>query len=245
MMQRVFLSAAQRRLFAGGLPVLVYHSIGAPPRGARDPFLYVSAEQFEAQLAALRVAQFSSGSLDDLAARNSIVITIDDACRNVFDNALDPLARHGFRAIEFVVAGLIGGRNEWDVKHDDAPVPLMDAVQLREWLAAGHAIGSHSLTHRNLTRCGEAEAREEVFASRKRLEDEFGIEVRHFCYPHGRWNERVRDLVAEAGYATACTMDFGVNTPGADPFTLRRVAPLSASDLLRKAAHRLRRKVWG
>ncbi len=247
LLRHIFLSPAQRRVLAGGFPVLVYHGVGSPPQGARDPFLFTAPAQFDAQLAALRAAGFTSASLDAFgksdAPKTGIAVTLDDACRNVAENALGPLARHGFRAIEFVVSGLIGGQNAWDVKHGDAPVPLMDAGQLREWLAAGHEIGSHTVTHRNLTHCDEAAAREEIFASKHRLEDLFGRPVRHFCYPHGRWNERVRALVGEAGYATACTTAFGSNVPGCDPLTLRRIVPLSARELAGKALHRLRRKM--
>lgn len=244
MIDRIFLSAAQRRLFARGRPVLVYHSLGTPPPGTRDPFLYVSAERFAAQLAALRSAGLRSATLDGIAqpAADAVAITFDDGSRNVLEHALGPLTMHGFTATEFIVAGLIGGRNEWDARHGDAPVPLMDAAQIRDWLAAGHAIGSHSLTHRNLTRCTGAEAREEIFASKQRLEDTFGVPVRNFCYPHGRSDARVRDLVGEAGYATACTTRFGVNPPGTDPLALRRIVPLSTRELLGKIAHRLKRR---
>jgi peptidoglycan/xylan/chitin deacetylase (PgdA/CDA1 family) len=47
--------------------------------------------------------------------------------------------------------------------------------------------------------------------------------VRHFCYPYGDWNPAVRELVAEAGYATACSTDPGVNTATADCFALKRI----------------------
>ncbi len=248
MCSRIFLSSAQRRLGSRGALIFTYHSVGLPPKGARDPFLFTAPARFAEQLAALRAAGCTSVSLDDFGKlevpRNGVVVTFDDACRNVAEHALEPLARHGFRAIEFVVAGLIGGQNAWDVKHGDASVPLMDEGQLREWLAAGHEIGSHTVSHRNLTHCDEAVAREEIFASKHRLEDLFGRPVRHFCYPHGRWDERVRALVGEAGYATACTTAFGTNVPGCDALTLRRVVPLSARELAGKALHRVWRKFF-
>jgi peptidoglycan/xylan/chitin deacetylase (PgdA/CDA1 family) len=141
----------------------------------------------------------------------------------------------------FLVAGHLGGCNEWDAVHGFAPERLMDATQVREWLAAGHEIGSHSLTHRNLTRLDEAAAREQIIASKQRLEDTFGVPVRHFCYPHGKWNERLRDLVAQAGYATACTTKFGVNTAATPRHALLRIQPLGTSELLGKVMHRLSR----
>lgn len=246
----MFLGAAQRRLFERGIPVFTYHSVAAASAGTRDPFLFVTPQRLDEQLAALCDAGFTGATLGDIAgARDNrerrFVITFDDGCRNVSDHALEILARHRVRAIEFLVAGMIGGRNEWDVKHGEKPEPLMDATQVRDWLAAGHEIGSHSLTHRNLPRLNSAEAREQIFAAKKKLEDAFGVAVRHFCYPHGRWNEAVAALVAEAGYETACTTQFGVNRADTPCFALRRVFPLGEAEMLAKIAHRLARKFGG
>ena len=154
------------------------------------------------------------------------------------------LARHGVHAIQFLVAGRLGQQNDWDIAKGEAPEKLMDAVQVREWIAAGHQIGSHGLTHRILKKLGADEAREEIAGSKKRLEDTFGVPVAHFCYPSGRYNEETPKLLREAGYRTACTVAFGVNPPGVSPFELRRIAPLSAGELLAKAWHRLRRKLF-
>ena len=152
-----------------------------------------------------------------------MVLTFDDGFRNVLEYGLQPLARHKYRAIQFLVSNLIGKSNEWEERKGEAREPLMDAAQVREWLDAGHEIGSHTRTHPFLTRLSRHEAREEITASKKSLEDCFGRPIEHFCYPYGDWNEAVRDLVLEAGYATACTTSFGVNTPSIPPFELRRI----------------------
>ena len=245
---QLFLGPAQRRLFRRGLPVLTYHSVTQPPARARDPFLYVNPARFDEQLQLLRRHGFTSGSLDDFPVvsgnpAKKVVITFDDGYVNVLENALEILVRNQFQSIQFIVAGLIGGRNEWDAKHGDVVEPLMDAAQIRDWLAAGQQIGSHSLTHRNLAKLKPAEAREQIFGGKKKLEDLFGIPIRHFCYPHGRWTPAVRDLVGEAGYATACTTHFGINTTRTPRFELNRIFALSQSELLRKAGHRLTRKL--
>jgi len=247
---RVFTGAAQRRLCAGGVPILTYHKIGEPAAGTRDPFLYVRPGRFDEHLATLKRCGYRSASLAaNLAAggnpEHKLVITFDDGCRNVLEHGLQPLSRHQFHAIQFLVAGLLGGNNEWDIAKGDVPEALMDAAQIRDWLAAGHEIGSHSATHRNLRHLPLAEAREEIFASKKSLEDRFGLEIRHFCYPYGSWNGTVRDLVREAGYHTACTMRFGVMVAATPAFELPRILPLSTSELLAKIRHRLARKIFG
>lgn len=216
-------------LFAQGLPILIYHKLGPKDLRARLKGLYVSKALFGKQLRELRQAGFQSASLagvPKLAQQKTsrrIAITFDDGFANVPKFGLAPLAEAGFTATQFLPADLLGRRNEWDLPLGDAPVRIMDAAQVREWLAAGHEVGSHTCTHAWLTRLPPAQAREEISASKKKLEDLFGLPIEHFCYPYGDWNPAVRDLVAEAGYHTACTSDFGVNSAGADPFALKRI----------------------
>ena len=214
--------------FATGVPFLTYHKLGPRPAGVRIKGLYVSAKLFERQLSELRQAGFNTAPIGlppdaDGNPGKRIALTFDDGFANVLHHGLAPLARHGFRAIQFLVADLLGRSNEWDVPQGEALEPLMDDAQVKDWLAAGHEIGSHSLTHPFLTRIGRDQAREEIFSSRKKLEDRFNVPVRHFCYPYGDWNPAVRNLVMEAGYVTACTTEFGVNTALTSPLELKRI----------------------
>jgi peptidoglycan/xylan/chitin deacetylase (PgdA/CDA1 family) len=169
-----------------------------------------------------------------------IIITFDDGFQNSLDFGIGPLAENNFRAIQFLVADRLGGQNEWDLAEGEAAAALMDEAQVREWLAAGHEIGSHTLTHARLTRLPAAAAREEIGASRKKLEDRFGVPIQHFCYPYGDWNESVRDLVRAAGYQTACTTVPGVNSPEDSPFALKRFTARYPSRNLKAFWARLR-----
>jgi peptidoglycan/xylan/chitin deacetylase (PgdA/CDA1 family) len=214
-----------RQVFESGNPILTFHKLGPRLAGARLKGMYLSGRLFNRQLQELRSAGFSDGSLDTSAgpyAGRRVTITFDDGYVNVLRHGLDPLAKSGFKATQFLVAGLLGKRNEWDIALGEAPETMMDAAQVREWLAAGHDIGSHTLSHPWLTRLSRAQASEEISASRKKLEDLFGRPIRHFCYPYGDWNEAVRDLVQAAGYTTACTTNPGVNLSGDSPFELKR-----------------------
>jgi peptidoglycan/xylan/chitin deacetylase (PgdA/CDA1 family) len=204
--------------------------------------MYLSERLFARQLAELREAGFQNGSLLACAATPSgrrIVFTFDDAYVNVLRLGLKPLAANGFKAIQFVVADRLGKHNDWDVALGEAPEPLMDKEQLRDWLDAGHDIGSHTLSHPYLTRLPLAQAQAELVTSRKRLEDLFGRRIEHFCYPYGDWNEAVRDLVVAAGYKTACTTDSGINRVGDSLFTLKRFTARYRSRSLRAFWSRL------
>lgn len=151
-----------------------------------------------------------------------VFLTIDDGFRDVFEYALPVLRENGFHAILYLVSDLIGKTNEWQQKMGDVVEPLMDDAHIRAWLEAGHEIGAHTQTHPRLTQLSVAAAREEITASKKSLEDRFGLRIDHFCYPYGDWNASVRDLVVSAGYKTACTTDAGVNTGKTSPFELKR-----------------------
>ena len=233
-----------RELFRTGVPVLTYHKLGPRPSRARLKGLYVSERLFARQLAELSGAGFLALPLTDALLaeaepRPRIGITFDDGFCNALRYGLETLARHQFRAIEFLVADKIGKSNEWEQREGEAHEPLMDVAGVREWLAAGHEIGSHSLTHPFLTRLPLARAREEIAASRKKLEDLFGHAVEHFCYPYGDWNKVVRDLAQEAGYKTACTTEFGINTAETPPLALKRITARYPSRSLKAIWSRL------
>lgn len=219
--------APYKELFQTGVPVLMYHKLGPRPRGVRLKGLYVGEKLFQRQLAELHQAGFVTRPLNQIFPINKmaprpVVLTFDDGFANALRFGLEPLRECHFQAIQFLVADRIGQFNEWDRDRGEVMEPLMDEAQVRDWLAAGHEIGAHTCTHPFLTRLPLDRAREEISASRKKLEDRFGRPVEHFCYPYGDCNQAVRDLVVAAGYKTAFTTATGVNTPTDSLFELKR-----------------------
>ena len=233
-------------LFATGIPWLMYHKLGPRPRGVRLKGLYMSGTLFERQLSQFRRAGFTTPTYGPPPPAEGnpgrrMALTFDDGFANVHEHGLDALARQGFQAIEFLVADRVGGWNDWEVREGESREALMNESQVKEWLAAGHGIGSHTLTHPFLTRVSRQQAREEIVASKKKLEDRFGLPVRHFCYPYGDWNPAVRDLVIAAGYETACTTEFGVNTGGTPRYELKRILARYQSISIKALKERLTR----
>lgn len=215
-----------RELFATGAPLLTYHKFGRRPPGVRLKGLYLPTRLLETQLSELSKAGLTTVGITDVIQSppgRAVGLTIDDGFRSVHQEALPALARHGCRATLYLVADRLGGWNDWEQAQGEVAAPLMNREEVREWLGAGHWIGAHTLTHPWLTRIPVSQAREEIGASRRRLEDWFQIPVTDFCYPYGDWNRAVRELVIEAGYRTAVTTDFGVNRGDTDRWSLRRV----------------------
>ena len=208
-----------RPLFETGLPILLYHKMGKAQLVDRRKGLFVSRHLFASQLAELAQAGFGFGNLGDAYSARKIVISFDDGYASCFEDGMGVLKTSGCKAIQFLVSGRIGKTNDWDATGE----AIMEKSQVRDWLAAGHQIGSHTVSHRDLTRIPVMDATEEIQASGKWLEDTFGIAVSHFSYPLGAFDDRIVEIVRETGYTTAVTTQFGVNDVGTDAHRLRRI----------------------
>jgi peptidoglycan/xylan/chitin deacetylase (PgdA/CDA1 family) len=103
----------------------------------------------------------------------------------------------------------------------------------------GLTIGSHTCTHVRLTEIDADTARNEIAASKAELESMLGREVRHFAYPYGLFDDAVRAMVSQAGYASACSTRSGFNRPGEDPFLMRRI-DVAGTDRLWQFRQKLR-----
>lgn len=109
----------------------------------------------------------------------------------------------------------------------------MDWQHLKELVSAGIEIGAHSLTHPYLSKIPEESAKREIEDSKKLLEDKLGIEVRTFCYPYGDYNQKVRDMVAQAGYLMAFTTKRGSFSKSPNLFEIRRITVFGNDFLLK------------
>jgi peptidoglycan/xylan/chitin deacetylase (PgdA/CDA1 family) len=205
--------------------ILMYHQLRRPHRASRIRALCVAPGLFARQLADFSQDDFYNGPLAALTgpdSRSRVVLTFDDGFTNTLENGAPVLQRLGISSVNYLVAERLGKTNDWDAVHGEPRQPLMDVAQVRDWLAAGQRIGSHTLTHPRLSQLSPAGARREIFDSKRQLEDTFGFAIDDFCYPYGDFDARVRDLVIEAGYRTAVSIAGGMNGPDADPFALRR-----------------------
>jgi peptidoglycan/xylan/chitin deacetylase (PgdA/CDA1 family) len=99
--------------------------------------------------------------------------------------------------------------------------------QVRALVAAGMSVGSHSQTHRNLSRLSESDQRAELVESKRVLESVLGRAVETLAYPYGwpgTYDDLTARLAADAGYRVAFSSLEGVNHPGAtDDFAVRRI----------------------
>jgi peptidoglycan/xylan/chitin deacetylase (PgdA/CDA1 family) len=211
------------------VPILLYHKIADPPRGARVRGQYVSPGLFRRHLAFLASEGYSSLPLLALADRSRplparpIVITFDDGYRCLHQHALPALREHGFTATVFLVVEGIGSANTWETAAGDVEEPMLGLAEVREMQTEGIEFGSHTLAHPHLTALSPGQAETEIGQSRLRLEELLGASCRSFAYPYGDWNPHVRSLVADAGYLVACTTRRAAARPDDDLLALPRI----------------------
>jgi peptidoglycan/xylan/chitin deacetylase (PgdA/CDA1 family) len=213
------------------VPILAYHNVDRAPAGSSLPRLYVSPERFAQQLRMLRRLGIRGVSLslglDRLQGRSNdhvAVLTFDDGYADNLTNALPLLEAHGFSATCYLVSDHVGGYNQWDASQLGARKSLMSAAQVESWLAAGMEIGSHTCSHTRLDQLDDEAALHELQESRRALSARFGVEIRHFCYPYGRFAHSTVELVRRAGYTSAVTTRRGIAVESDDLHQLPRAS---------------------
>ncbi len=195
------------------IPILIYHQIAsAPPKGAPFRNLYVSPAAFPRQMGLLKLLGYRGLSMSALQpyltgerTGKVVGITLDDGYLNNLTHALPALQRYGFSATCYVVSQRIGKTNEWDLHKGIAQTPLMDAHQIKQWVAGGQEIGAHTRHHADLMEIDADTARDEIFQSKAELEHVIGQPVTQFCYPYGKFSKVHAELVQQAGFLCAVT----------------------------------------
>ena len=231
----------------GRAAILMYHIVGEP-LSAREARYCCSPERFEVHMRHLADAGTKLLTLDEIAdaldgrvdwPADSVAVTFDDGFADTFVNALPVLARYRIPATMFALSDRIGASNDWMTARGSPVRSLMTATQLREMVAAGVTVGSHTRTHPRLPELDARAKRDEIRGSKARLEDLLGCEVENFAYPYGLFDEDARQAVEEAGYRSACSVRTGFNGPGVDRFLLRRIE-VYGSDTLWQFRQKLR-----
>jgi peptidoglycan/xylan/chitin deacetylase (PgdA/CDA1 family) len=230
-----------------GMPlVLMYHSV--TPDGPDPYHITVPPDRLDEQMRWLARRGLRGVSMRTLLASRAagraaglVGLTFDDGYADFVPHALPVLARYGFSATVFVVAGELGGVNGWDARGPRKA--LMGADDVRHVAGAGIEIGSHGLRHRALSRAAGGDLHAEVVTSREVLADVLGARITGFCYPYGDLSLPAEQAVRDAGYEYACaTWD----TAARDRHALPRTYIGSRDTGLRMRAKRYRHRLtWG
>lgn len=164
--------------------VLTYHEV----EPEKSNYLYaVTAQQLDEQLKMVAARKNQQGDRTE--------ITFDDGHVSNIEVAEPLLEKHGVKATFFISAGRI-------------KAATMNWTELRELVKRGHSVQSHGWSHKFLAQCSPTELREELSRSKNELETHVGTLVDEISVPGGRWNTKVLQAAAEAGYRRVYTSDF-------------------------------------
>lgn len=187
------------------VPVMMYHDI----LSKKEVFFDVTPEELEADFKLIKSRGITPITLEQLIAHlqtgiplpeKPILLTFDDGYQGHYQYVYPLLQKYNFPAVFSVYFNKMNlklGRSgvTWQQLQEMAAHPLV-------------TIASHSMTHPDdLTTLSEEKLTQEVINSKRLLEEKLGISIPYFTYPAGKSDERVRKMVAKAGYRAALSMN--------------------------------------
>jgi len=206
------------------VPILCYHRFGKTCKSN----LCISERTFAKQLEYLKNNGYHTIHLSDLMEflnyktaipSKSVIITLDDGYRSNYKFAYPLLKRYGYTATLFIYTDFV-----------EASRNALTWNQLRELKAAGFEIGSHSISHADLTQKLPNEndqafwsrITQELINSKKLIDRELKQNTQFFAYPYGNYNQQILGLFPKIGYKLGLTIRTGGNSFFANPLTLKR-----------------------
>lgn len=186
------------------LPIFMYHYI-RDCNAVSDPVgagLSVSPEKFQDQLDLIQELNYQTITFNDLLQSNipeqAVILTFDDGYQDFYDNAFPELQKRKMKAVVFIITEQIGQPG------------YLTETEIKELSEYGIEIGSHSITHPDLTKRDQIQIQQELLDSQETLENLTGQKIRSFCYPAGKYSTEVMEAVEKAGYL------FGVTTQNSE-----------------------------
>ena len=204
------------------VPVLMYHYVDKepPPAGPYADGLTVRTPDFIKELEYLAENGHHTVTLADVylamagvreLPAKPVALTFDDGGLDNYDVAFPLLKEYGCKATFFVITERIGmdGQMDWD--------------QLREMVAAGMSVQSHTVSHPGLPGISDARLQSELVDSRSVISEGVGEPGYALSYPSGAYDERVIEAAKAAGYVMAVATDHGVEVSPVAPFEITRL----------------------
>jgi peptidoglycan/xylan/chitin deacetylase (PgdA/CDA1 family) len=210
------------------VPILMYHVINPPPPGAKFPGLYVSPEEFAAQMRALAAAGFHAVTMDQMRANwtrgtplpagKPIVLSFDNGYQSQYTQALPVLRRLGWVGVENMqLTGLPPSQGG------------LSQAQIEGLVAAGWELDTQGISHADLITLGPAALHEQVAVARAEIQRRYHVPVNWFCYPSGHYDATVLAAVKAAGFVGSTTVVPGWAAPSSDPYRLPRLRVLGGT----------------
>lgn len=200
--------------------VFCYHSVrpaGGNLSSTPDVFeRHVEWLNEHCQLVSLRTLATNAGLVR--SGKPMAALTFDDGYQDNHTYALPILAKYRTVATFFITAGFVD-RDPGVVQRfgrmvggESAGFVPLDWSQVRELVAGGMEIGSHTYSHLNLARLSREKTYEELRRSKDLIAERLGRAIESFAYPFGKpgvhFTNMTTETIREAGYQLAAAVTF-------------------------------------
>jgi peptidoglycan/xylan/chitin deacetylase (PgdA/CDA1 family) len=199
--------------------ILCYHAMSETWQAP----LSVAPEPFAKQLDLLRRRGYRGVTFAQAVGEpdrgKRVAITFDDAFHSVADEAFPALERIGWPATVFVVTDFGDGSrplcwqgiDQWRGTPFEPELRALSWSELRELMAAGWEVGSHTCSHPHLTALPEQEVLRELTESRLICERNLGVPCGSIAYPYGDVSPAVVQAAGAAGYRAGAALPVGLH----------------------------------
>lgn len=204
------------------VPVLIYHGVGTEDKKDWGDML-ITPQLFEKQLQYLTERGYKIMSVEELSelfrtnkqVKKCVALSFDDGYANNYYHAFPLLQKYNATATFYIIKNAVGTDN------------YMDDMQIEKLLKAGMKVGSHTMSHADLTVLDESQLQRELAGSKMLLGQRYvDYVVESICYPNGLYNEYVVNKCMAFGYKEGVGGKVGVNTHNSyneAPFEMYRV----------------------
>jgi peptidoglycan/xylan/chitin deacetylase (PgdA/CDA1 family) len=248
----IFLCGVRMLLAADAPPAVVEESTSAEDDGVRvsilgyhdfsetlpETAMRMRTEKFRKQMEVIRQLGLTVISLEDFIAWKSgakslpekcVMLTFDDGWKSVYTDAYPILKEFGYPFALYLYKNYVDGGGK-----------ALTTPMIKEMMANGATIGSHSVSHpypatvkahrKKGEQAYDAFLRKELGESKRFLEAKFGVKIGTYAYPGGYFTEEMLTLAEEFDYTHLFTVQPGKVRRGLPANTLPRYMILGNYD---------------
>lgn len=189
------------------IPIFNIHEIGIK----KNPWT-ITEQKFEEFLQWLSEKNIEIISMERLVKyyqqgqypQNKVVLTFDDGRKGILEHGLKILKKYNAPATIYLVYDWLHQKVNNDKEKYSEFLDIDDIA----YLSKSHTFswGYHTKTHCDITSLEESDITYETIVSKKDLEKELGINIKHFSYPYGKYTQETEESLKK-NYASIATSE--------------------------------------
>lgn len=143
-------------------------------------------------------------------SQGMVTISFDDGWESNYTTALPKMQAMGFKSTQYFATTYLENATPADI------------LNVQQFVTAGHEIGSHSVTHPDLTTVSDATLQYELTHSQQYLSTTFNTPITSFATPFGAYNAKVTNTIKQY-YASDRSVDMGYNYNSKEDFNVNNI----------------------